>query len=258
MRKKELTTADPGQPERKKGALRVIEVFDRDSGKFFKAGLLALLGLIPFFLAVFFALAWGSPVLLALCVPGGMLAAPGLAGLADTLMRGMRDQVGWWWWDTYREAWKRNARASLLPGGVFGLVYGLGLFLLYTITGLADPTREFWMLLAALLVTTAIAQFYLPMLVCMELGFPALLRNCFVLFFSHPLKSLLAALVQLAYWGVMLTWFPLTGVILVLTSAWLPMLLAVGILYGALDKHFHLTDVYGKLQRERWGGGDEP
>lgn len=64
----------------------------------------------------------------------------------------------------------------------------------------------------------------------------------------------LAALLQLIYYGVMLIWFPLTAVILVLTSLWLPMLMADVLLYPALDQHFNLTAVYEKLQRDQWGG----
>ena len=141
-------------PPRKKGLLRLFELLDRDSGKFFKAGILALLSLIPLFLCVAFALAAGAPGLLLGCIPTGMLAAPAVAAVADTVMRSLRDEVGWWFWDTYKKAWKRNARSSLLPGAVFGPVVGLYLYLLYFISQLADPTREFWLLFVGLLVIT--------------------------------------------------------------------------------------------------------
>lgn len=254
MSKKELMENSAGTQERKKGLMRMMELLDRDGGKFFKSGVLALLGLIPFFLAVLFAVANNAPVLLLACIPTGMLAAPEIAGAADTVMRSQRDEVGWWWWDTYKRAWKRNARESILPGAIAGVVIGLYIYLLYYITQLPNPTREFWMLFAAMLVITGILQYDLPMLVCMELPGRVLLRNCFVLFFSHPVKSLLAALLQLLYYGVMLIWFPLTLVILVLTSVWLPMLMAYVILYPALDKHLNLTAVYEKLQQQQWGG----
>ena len=253
MKDKELMENIPAEPPRKMGLMRMIELLDRDSGKYFKSGVLALLGLIPFFLAVLFALANSMPALLLLCIPTGMIAAPEIVAAADTVMRGLRDQVGWWWWDTYKKAWKQNLTASLLPGGIFGLVIGLNIYLLYYITQLENPATEFWMLFAAMLVITGITQYYLPMLVCMELPGATLLRNCFVLFFSHPIKSVLAAFFQLVYYGIMLIWFPLTTVLLVLTSVWLPMLIAYVILYPALDKDFNLTALYDKLQQERWG-----
>ena len=63
-----------------------------------------------------------------------------------------------------------------------------------------------------------------------------------------------AAFFQLVYYGIMLIWFPLTTVLLVLTSVWLPMLMAYVTIYPALDQHFQLTLVYEKLQQEQWGG----
>ena len=41
-------------------------------------------------------------------------------------------------------------------------------------------------------------------------------------------------------------------VILVLTSLWLPMLLAYSILYKAMDKELNLTETYKALQTQRW------
>ncbi len=239
---------------KKKGLLRVIELLDRDGGKFFKAGVLALLGLIPFYAAVRLALATGALLLLLLCIPTGMLAMPQLAGAADTVMRSMRDEVGWWWWDTYKKVWKRNLTASLLPGAVGGMLVGLQIYCMYFLTTMENPDADFWMILAAMVIAAAVMQFYLPMLVCMELRFGSLVRNCFVLFFCHPIKALLAAMVQVVYYGIMLIWFPLTLVILVMTSVWLPMLLSYSILYTAMDKHMDLTATYEKLQRQQWGG----
>ena len=254
-KRNELSENTAATLKRKKGLMRMIELLDRDSGKFFKSGVLALLGLLPFFLTVLFAVANNAPVLLLACIPTGMLAAPQIAGAADTVMRSQRDEVGWWWWDTYKKVWKQNVRETILPGAILGPVIGVYIYLLYFITQLENPIREFWMLFAAMLVLTGITQYYLPMLVCVKLPGWALLRNCFVLFFCHPVKSLLAALFQLIYYGIILIWFPLTLVILVLTCVWLPMLIAYVIIYPALDKHMDLTGVYENLQQEQWGGG---
>ena len=240
----------------KKGLLRVFELLDRDGGKFFKSGVLALVSLIPFYLAVMFSVANGALSLLALCIPTGMLAMPQVTAAADTVMRSMRDEVGWWWWDTYKTVWKRNVKASLLPGAIGGFIIGLQIYCVYFLTLLENPTSEFLMLLAAIVIAMGVMQFYLPMLVCMELSFGSLLRDCFVMFMCHPIKALLAALVQVVYFGIMLVWFPLTLVILVLTSLWLPMLLAYSILYKAMDKELNLTETYKALQAQRWSGAD--
>lgn len=239
-------------PERKKGLLRGFEMIDRDGVKFLKAGALAFLGLIPWAYGLILAVASGSPLYLLICIPGGMIAMPQLCGAADTVMRSMRDEIGWWWWDTYKTAWKRNFRATLLPGAVFGLICSVQIFLLYLIARMDDPVRDFWMLSLAFIVELAIVSYYLPMLVCMELSAGALLRNCFVLFFSHPIKSIVSALLQGVYYLIILIWFPLTSVVFLLTSVWLPMMMSYGILYPALDKHFGLKEAYEKLEKEQW------
>lgn len=239
--------------QKKKGLLRVMELLDRDGGKFWKSGILALLSLLPLFLAVLTALVNGSLMLLLLCAPMGMLAGPQLAAAADTIMRSMRDEIGWWWWDTYKQVWKRNAKSSLLPGALGGLVTGLQIYCLYVLTTFENPAGEFWMLLGGMVLTMAVTQFFLPMLVCMDIPFVSLLRNCFVLFLCHPVKALLAALVQIVYYGIILIWFPLTLVILGMTSVWLPMLLSYSMLYGAMDQHMGLTEAYEQMQKVQWG-----
>lgn len=245
------------EPEKKRGLLRVIELVDRDGGKFFKAGLLALPGVALLFAAVQVALANANPVLLLVCIPIGMLTASAMAGTADTVLRSRRDEVGWWWWDTYKAAYRRNFVPSLLPGAIGGLVSAVQIYCLYYLSTLSEASGEFWMLLIAVTVSVGLAQFYFPMMVTMELPFFALVRNCFVLLLSHPLLSLAAALVQVVYYGLMLTWFPLTLVILVLTSVWLPTLLACSILYGVLDRHLNLTESYAQQIRQQWGGKEQ-
>ena len=238
--------------EKKKGLLRLFELVDRDLPKFFKAGVLAFAGLIPLMACTAAAVVSGSPLLLAGNILCGMIAAPQLCAAEDTVMRSLRDEVGWWWWESYRAAWKRDLRASLLPGAVFGLLYSVEIWLLYSIARMDDPSGDFFLLLAAAVLSLAVTGSFLPMLVCMDLPFGALMKNCFFLFFSHPLRSAAAALVCLLYAGVILLWFPLTLVLFFLGSVWLPMLLSALILWPALDAHFSLSAAYQKLRDEKW------
>ena len=46
---------------------------------------------------------------------------------ADTVLRSLRDEPGYWW-ETYRRVWKRNARESLVPGMLTGLVLSIQIF----------------------------------------------------------------------------------------------------------------------------------
>ena len=246
-------TSQPRPEEKKKGLMRLFELLDRDGGKFFKSGLPVFVSTIPFVVVLMAAVAAGTPLLLLACIPCGMLAAPQICGAADTVMRSQRDEVGWWWWDTYKKAWKRNAKASLLPGAIFGLLVGVQVWSLYLVAMMEDPVLDFWLLIAAIVLEFSVLGYYLPMLVCIDLPFPSLLGNCFVLFFSHPIKSWLSGLVQLSDYGIILIWFPLTSVIFFATSVWLPLLMSCVILYPVLDTHFGLTAAYEKIQQDQWG-----
>ena len=93
----------PNAP-RKKGAARYFEVLARDFSTFWMAGLLAMISSLPFALGLWFAVTTHSliPMLLA-GILGGMLAAPQIVGLNDTVLRALRDEPGYWW-VTYRRA----------------------------------------------------------------------------------------------------------------------------------------------------------
>ena len=99
---------DPNAP-RKTGFARFGELVSRDTSNLFRAGFLALAGCLPFLVGIAFAIS--SHVLLfapLIGLVGGALAGPGLCGLADTVLRSLRDQPSMWG-DVYRQAWMRSA-----------------------------------------------------------------------------------------------------------------------------------------------------
>ena len=113
---------------RKKGAARFFEILGRDFSTIWMAGLLALISSLPFALLLWFAVSTHSLIpMLAAGILGGMIAAPQIVGLNDTILRSLRDEPGFWW-ATYRRAWKRNVKASLLPGAVCGLLLAMEIF----------------------------------------------------------------------------------------------------------------------------------
>ena len=82
---------------RKKGPARFFEILGRDLTSFYLAGLLALVSALPFVFGVWFAVDTHSLVPLLLAgVLGGMIAAPQLCGLLDTILRSLRDEPGFW------------------------------------------------------------------------------------------------------------------------------------------------------------------
>ena len=95
---------------RKTGLARIVEVLSRDFFPFWKASLLLLLSCIPLVLGVHITLLNSNAVLMLLASAlGGMIAGPQLCGIADTILRSLREEAGFWW-HTYSQAWKRNVR----------------------------------------------------------------------------------------------------------------------------------------------------
>lgn len=227
----------PNAP-RKKGAARYFEVLTRDFSTFWMAGLLAMISSLPFALGLWFAVTTHSliPMLLA-GILGGMLAAPQIVGLNDTVLRALRDEPGYWW-VTYRRAWKRNAKAALLPGAICGLLLATEIF-----TAFHAETGSVAVMVAifvALILLAGIAQYLYAQVALVDLPFSSLLKNSLMLFLGYLPRSALGILWQGLYWAAIALFWPLSGAVLILTSLWLPCSLSLLAIYPALNKSFDL------------------
>lgn len=228
---------DPNAP-RKKGYARFLELLGRDFPSYFKAGLLALLGAVPFLAGTAMAVSAHALLpMLAAGALGGMLAGPQICGLADTILRSLRDEPGFWW-HTYKRAWKRSAAASLLPGAVCGVAFAGQIFLLFHAAALDLTGWQMLPLLVSPLLTLGLCGYLWPQVALMELSFPVMLYNCVLILLRNPVRTLAAAAIQMVYWAVVLLFFPLSLIALPLTSFWLPMLPALQTLYGPLEASF--------------------
>lgn len=223
---------------RKKGAARYFEVLTRDFSTFWMAGLLAMISSLPFALGLWFAVTTHSliPMLLA-GILGGMLAAPQIVGLNDTVLRALRDEPGYWW-ATYRRAWKRNAKAALLPGAICGLLLAMEIFTAFhTETG---SVAVMVAIFVALILLAGIAQYLYAQVALVDLPFSSLLKNSLMLFLGYLPRSALGILWQGLYWAAIALFWPLSGAVLILTSLWLPCSLSLLAIYPALNKSFDL------------------
>ena len=239
---------------RKKGLARLAEVLGRDAGSFFKAGFLAFLGALPFIVGMSLAIT-GHVVVFALLagVVGGMIAGPELTGLADTILRSLRDEPGYWW-QTYRRTWKRNAKASLAPGALCGLVFGVQLFTLYHLNALSLGLSTLIVLIVGILLALGLCSYLWPQLALLELPFGGVLKNMALFFLGFLPRSAGAVAVQAVYWGVLLLYFPYSSILLPLTGIWLPMLLSILIIYPALDKSFSIETTIKKMRDDQLDG----
>ena len=238
----------PDEP-RKKGAARWFEILGRDLGSFFKAGLLALLGFLPFMLLLSLAIASHAVIfVIAAGVVGGALAMPQIVGMADTLLRSLRDEPGFWW-VAYRRAWKRNWKGCLVPGMVCGLVIAGQLFTLFHLR----PDNDNLLMLVVMLIlgmalSVGLTFYIVPQLALLDLPFLQLLKNSVLLFLGYLPRTAGAVAVQVVYWGAYLLFYPLTTLVLPFTNFWLPMSLSLLILYIPLDKSFHIEETIRKMR----------
>ena len=232
----------PGIAPRKTGLPRFWETLSRDFWDVFRAGLLALAGCLPFLVGAAFSL--HSHVLLFAPVCGrlgGAIAGPELCALADTILRGLRDEPGFWW-HTYKRAWKRNARASLLPGAVGGLLMSMQVFLLFHAGALELSAGAGAGLAAGLLLVLAVSIYLWPQLALMDLNFFQLLKNSGLLFLGQLPRSIAALAVLAGYLGLMLRFFPLSASLLPLLNLWCPALPALFLIYPGIRENFRIEE----------------
>ena len=151
-----FTRPGPGvRPDapRKKGVARLAEIMGRDMWNFFRAGFLAFLGCLPFIIGMFFAVETHALLFMLLAgIIGGLIAGPELSAMADTVLRSLRDEPGYWW-ETYRRVWKRNARESLVPGMLTGLVLSMQIFTLFHMSVISAGIVTWALMILSFMVT---------------------------------------------------------------------------------------------------------
>ena len=218
-------------------------------GSLLNAGAFALLLILLCFGGWGEGIAVRGLILLALILLGGLLAglvgAPFVSGMIDTVLRSLRDEPGYWW-HTYRRAWKQNWRQSLVPGALLGLFLGGWGWLLRTMLDgrfAANPSATLWVVaVVSIFICTGFLVWLLVQVPLLDLPLGQLAKNAALMFFGFFPRTLAAALLLLVYWGLTLLYMPYTIPVLLLFSFWLPVSAAVMILYPALDKAFKLEE----------------
>ena len=156
--------------------------------------------------------------------------------MADTVLRSLRDEPGYWW-ETYRRVWKRNARESLVPGMLTGLVLSMQIFTLFHMSVISAGIVT-WVLLILSFVVRWAWKLHLAADCPAGSALYGILKNSLLLFLGYLPRSLGAIAIKAVYWGAILLFFPLTTIILPFTNFWLPMLPALLCIYQPLNKCF--------------------
>ena len=235
---------------RKTGFARIVEVLSRDFFSFWKASALLLVSCVPLAVGMRIALLTSNAfVLLLAAALGGMIAGPQLCGVADTILRSLRDEPGYWW-ETYRRVWKRNARESLVPGMLTGLVLSMQIFTLFHMSVISAGIVTWVLLILSFVVTLGLESYIWPQIALLDLPLYGILKNSLLLFLGYLPRSLGAIAIKAVYWGAILLFFPLTTIILPFTNFWLPMLPALLCIYQPLNKCFTIESTINKMRED--------
>lgn len=131
---------------------------------------------------------------------GGLIAGPELSAMADTVLRSLRDEPGYWW-ETYRRVWKRNARESLVPGMLTGLVLSMQIFTLFHMSVISAGIVTWVLLILSFVVTLGLESYIWPQIALLDLPLYGILKNSLLLFLGYLPRSLGAIAIKAVYWG---------------------------------------------------------
>ncbi len=229
---------------RKKGIGRFFELLGRDSGSFFKANLWCAVALAPTTLVVSFGL-FSKSVLFTILggLVGGLVLAPFLAGMHDTVLRAMRDEPGYWW-HTYKRAMKNNWKQSLVPGLILGALLSS---ILMSMSFMLDGTMQLSLptglcLVLSLLLISMCVPYLWAQLVLMELPLPQLFKNTLFFALGNAPRSLLLAFIQIVYWGLMILLLPVTSIWVLLFGFAFIVMITMMIAFPPMDKVLHIEE----------------
>lgn len=246
----ELGVGGGKTPMAKKGFFGFWNRFARDGWSWVFSGALAVAGALPYAIGLIVSVQTTSLLPMVIAAPlGGMLAAPELVCMADTLLRSMRDE-DFLWWRAYRKSWARNFKSALLPGLIFGTLSAIQFFSLYYAMFIEpDITQIVWLGLSIFL-TTAVLTYTVVISAAVDLKFPALIKAGVVLLFHKPLRTLAAVLLQLLYWAAAAWFYPKSLPVFIIFQFWFPMSVATAIIYPPVERAYDLENQIKKL-RER-------
>ena len=148
------------------------------------------------------------------------------------------------------EAALRNARESLVPGMLTGLVLSIQIFTLFHMSVISAGIVTWVLLILSFVVTLGLESYIWPQIALLDLPLYGILKNSLLLFLGYLPRSLGAIAIKAVYWGAILLFFPLTTIILPFTNFWLPMLPALLCIYQPLNKCFTIESTINKMRED--------
>ena len=230
-------------PGRRKGFDRYKQILGRDFKQLFLMDLLTLASFIPFGLGVAYAvLSQSILILLPVCVVGGMIFGQGLAAMYDLILRRLRD-VEDDWWVSFKRSLRQNWRGALLPGALEGLFLGFLVFAgaLVWWAGTVTP-GTLAVLCAATVIVTMILSVWWPQAVLFDQGAAVHLKNCALFCIKYFPRTLGVAVLQDAFWAIMVLLLPWTAFLAPFLGVWYILFLSVFLLYDRLNDAFCIEE----------------
>ena len=206
--------------------------------------LLTLAAWIPFGLGTACAVLSSSVlVLIPVCVLGGLIVGPGMAGMYDMILRGLRDNEDDWWY-SYKKAMRQNWKAALLPGVVLCLFLGFGIFACAMLWWSATPVTAGTVLIlgAAALIVTMVMSVWWPQVALFDQRHSIRIKNCVLFCLQNLWKTLGAAMLQLLWWAAMVLFLPWTAFLVPVLGVWYILYLSCFLLYDRLNDAFRIEE----------------
>lgn len=247
---------NPGYNEnvRKKGFDRYRQLMSFYALRWIKVNLLTVTGAIPLAVGIWFSVVTSSIlVLIPASIIGGMIFGPFLAGMYDSIMRGLRDAPGRWW-DHYKRSWKSNWKQSLLPGAVLGFLTGMFVFMLYIIwvSELFPGWGTVLLYLFSAILLILITTLYWPQLVLFQQSIVQRLINAILFTVKHFWKVLGVVLLQLAYIMLLALFMPWTLILIPFLGFWFIIFVAQFRIYDEMNEDFEIEAQYYAIEGDPW------
>lgn len=133
--------------------------------------------------------------------------------------------------------------AESAAGALLGLFVGSWSWMLRAQAAAGNTSTMMWVAsLAGIFVCTGFFSWLLAQVPLVDLPLPQLAKNAGLMFFGFFPRTLAAALLLAVYWGLTLLYLPFTIITLLAFGFWLPVVIALMILYPGLDKVFKLEE----------------
>lgn len=231
---------------RQVGFNRYKQLLFLHASSWMKLNLLTVIGGIPLAVGIGYAILSSSILLLIpLSLVGGMIWGPFLAGLYDGILRGMRDAPESWW-KGWRKSWQQNARDSLLPGAVMGLLTGMYVFMgaLFWWSTVPQTPGTLALYLFSATLFFLLTTLYWAQLVLFRQTALNRMRNIILFTAKYFWRMAGVSILQLAYFAIFLLFAPWTLLLIPFLGLWYITFLSLFFIYDQMNKELRIEEKF--------------